>query len=199
MKSMKSTLVLSLALISAASGARAQEAITSAMVPTAEGEQALRQSLVVEASLDTVWDLFTTDAGVSAWMAPVGNVNLRNGGAIRTNYDPCAAPDSSGWIENRIVNFVPRRFLTLQADLEHQREAAWMNEAIYARRADLYSVIEFEAAGEDSTRITIWGLGYGTGPEWETILSFFTAGNAWTFGQLRKALSGEEVYAPCAG
>mgnify|MGYP000176853787 CR=1 FL=1 len=131
-------------------------------------------------------------------MAPVGHVDLRSGGTIRTNYDPCAAEGDDGWITNRIVNFVPGRFITLQANLEPQREAEWMNETIYARRDSLYSVIEFEEVSESRTRITIWGLGYGDGLEWQTMLGFFTAGNEWTFGQLRKAVAGEQAYPPCA-
>ena len=164
----------------------------------AEDEQALRQSLVLEVPLADLWYLFTTDQGVTEWMAPVGSVDLRSGGMIRTNYDACAQLGDDGWIENKIVNFVPHRFITLQADLEPQREEVWMNEEVYARRENLYSVIEFEEIAPDRTRLTMWGLGYGTGPEWETILDFFTAGNEWTFGQLQRAIAGEDVYRPCA-
>lgn len=169
----------------------------SEVIETAEGERALRQSLVVDADLATTWALFTTSEGAAKWMAPVGEVDLRTGGSIRTNYDPCAAPGDPGSITNTIVNFIPQRMITLQADLEPQREAAWMNEAIYARRHRLYSVIEFAAVDASHTRITIWGLGYGEGEEWETMLAFFTTGNEWTFGQLEKAVAGEQVYPAC--
>lgn len=188
--------VAALALI--AQPVAAQDSITSETVETSEGEIALRQSLVIAADLATTWDLFTTSEGVSQWMAPVGHVDLRNGGAISTNYNACATQEDGGWITNRIANFVPRRFITLQADLEPQREAAWMNETIYARRDNLYSVIEFEVVGEGQTRVTIWGLGYGEGPEWETMLGFFIAGNEWTLGQLQKAVAGQQAFAPCA-
>lgn len=191
-------LFLAIALTLGTQPLAAQEAITSETIATAEGEIALKQSLVVETGLADAWALFTTDAGVRQWMAPVGAVDLRSGGAIRTNYNACAAPGDEGTITNTIVNFVPQRFLTLQADLVPQREAEWMNEAIFARRDNLYSVIEFEAVSQGRTRITIWGLGYGTGPEWETMLGFFIAGNEWTLAQLQKAVAGEQAFAPCA-
>ena len=193
---MRALAMLAALALAGAAPAGAQET-TSDRIPTAPGEQALRQVLEVEADLATTWVLFTTDAGVRQWMAPVGVVDLRNGGSIRTNYDPCAAPGDPGTITNRIVNFVPGRMLTLQADLEPQREASWMNETIYAARDRLFAVIEFEAVTPDRTRITMWGLGYGTSPEWETILGFFTAGNEWTFGQLQRALAGEANYPAC--
>lgn len=175
----------------------AQEA-QSERIAVSESEQVLRQSLVLDAPLADVWNLFTTDAGVSSWMAPVGYVDLRTGGMIRTNYNACAEREDDGWIENTVVNFVPERMITLQANLEPQREAAWMNETIYAARENLYSVIEFEEVTPDRTRITMWGLGYGTGPEWETMLGFFTAGNEWTFGQLQTAIAGGQAYPGCS-
>ncbi|MEL1250895.1 SRPBCC family protein [Aurantiacibacter gilvus] len=175
----------------------AAQDVQSERNPVSEDEQALRQTLVLDAPLADLWNLFATDAGVSSWMAPVGYVDLRTGGMIRTNYNACAEPEDDGWIENTIVNFVPERMITLQANLEPQREASWMNETIYARRDNLYSVIEFEAVSPDQTRLTMWGLGYGIGPEWETILGFFTAGNEWTFAQLQRAVAGEQVYPGC--
>ena len=46
--------------------------VESRVIPTAEDEQALRQSLVLEVPLADLWYLFTTDQGVTEWMAPVG-------------------------------------------------------------------------------------------------------------------------------
>ena len=73
-----------------------------------------------------------------------------------------------------------------------------MNEAIYARRDDLYNVIEFEAVSENQTRITSWGLGYRQDPEWMEMLNFFIAGNTWSFQQLQRAVAGEQVWPECA-
>ncbi len=178
------------------SPAAAQD-VQSERIVVSDSEQVLRQTMVLDTGLDHAWMLFSTGEGVSSWMAPVGHVDLRTGGMIRTNYDACAEPEDHGWIENTVVNFVPRRLITLQANLEPQREASWMNETIYARREHLYSVIEFDEVAPGQTRLTIWGLGYGTGPEWETMLDFFTVGNEWTFAQLQRAIAGEQVYPGC--
>lgn len=190
------TAILAAAAFALPLPAFAQE-VESERIPVSEDEQILRQTLLLAAPLADVWNLFATDAGVSSWMAPVGYVDLRTGGMIRTNYDACAQPEDDGWIENTIVNFVPDYMITLQANLEPQREASWMNETIYARRDSLYSVIAFEEVAADQTRVTIWGLGYGAGPEWETMLGFFTSGNEWTFAQLQRAVAGEQVYPGC--
>lgn len=169
----------------------------SEAITVGDGEQALRQSLVLDAPLPRVWSHFTTNEGVSSWMAPVAEVDLRSGGTIRTNYDACGAIGDEGTITLNIVNFLPERFLILRADLDAARDAAWMNEAILERAPDMSNLIEFEALEDGRTLVTSWGLGYGTGKDWEQMIGFFTAGNDWSFGQLRRALAGETTYPAC--
>ena len=186
-----------IALTGFSASAVAQESETT-FIAISEDEQVLRQSLIVDAPLAQVWARFTTDEGVASWMAPVGEVDLRSGGAIRTNYDACAAVGDDGGITLDIVNFVPEQFIILKTDLSANSDAEWMNDAILQRGPDMSNLIEFEALDEQQTRITSWGLGYGTGEDWEQMIAFFSAGNDWSFGQLRRALAGETVYAPCA-
>lgn len=117
----KLLLPLSIALLG--NPAKAQDVQSDAIALGGE-EQALRQSLVLDAPISEVWARFTTQEGVSSWMAPVAQVDLRSGGHIRTSYDPCAAIDDEGMITLTIVNYVPERFLLLRSDLEAARDAA---------------------------------------------------------------------------
>ena len=173
--------------------------VTSTTVEVSENEQALRQEIVLPVPVTEAWKWFTDPAHVAKWMAPVAEVELRTGGSIRTNYDACNAVGDDGTITLNIVNFVPGEMLTLQAELDPQQRAKWMNDAIWERRERLYNVIAFEPVGEGQTKVTSWGLGYGTGEDWATIIGFFTAGNEWSYGNLRKAIAGEAVYKPCDG
>lgn len=167
------------------------------MITVGEGEQALRQSLILDAPIGEVWARFATDDGVASWMAPMGEVDLRSGGSIRTNYDACATIGDEGTITLNIVNFVPEQLLILQSDLSVSDDAAWMNDAIRERAPQMSNLIEFESVEGGRTRVTSWGLGYGTGEDWEQIIGFFIAGNEWSFAQLGRALAGEEVYPAC--
>lgn len=162
-----------------------------------DDEQALRQTVVFDAPIEEVWSRFTTADGVASWMAPVAEVDLRSGGAIRTSYDPCGTLDGDGTITLSIVNYVPNTLLILKTDLSNADEAAWMNDAIRERAPNMANVIEFESLEDGRTQITSWGLGYGTGENWEQMIGFFTAGNEWSFGQLRRALAGETVNPVC--
>ncbi|WP_165853463.1 SRPBCC family protein [Aurantiacibacter aquimixticola] len=187
--------------VSAAAQDEQQDAagvVMSEMVRISESEMALKQSVIVDADLEQTWAFFTEPSQVMRWMAPVADVDLRTGGTIRTHYDSCASIGDANTIELTIVNFVPQHLLTLQSNLDTAREAEWMNEEIYARRENLYNVIEFTPLDRDRTQITSWGLGYGDGPTWQTMFDFFIRGNEWSFGQLNRAIAGEEVWPDCA-
>ena len=189
-------LLLPIVALAFAGCAHAQE-ISSDRIAVSEHEQALVQTLVLDAPVEQVWAHFTTSRGVSSWMAPVAEVDLRSGGSIRSNYDACAAVGDAGTITLEIVNLVPERMLLLRSDLSVAADAEWMTPAIMERGPHMANLIEFEALDDGRTQITSWGLGYGIGEEWETMIGFFTAGNEWSFGQLARALAGEEVYPGC--
>lgn len=189
-----STILLTVAALFTGAMASAE----SVMIDTGPDERALKQTIIFEADIDTVWAMFTTSAGVSQWIAPVGEVDLRTGGAILTNYDACASIDDSRTITLAIVNFVPKKFLTLQSDLTNQREADWMSDEVYDRREQLYSMFEFLPLEDGRTQLVSWGLGYGKSEAWDEMIEFFTAGNEWTFDQLHKALAGEKTFDPCS-
>lgn len=152
-----------------------------------DGQLFLRQEVVLNTDIASAWALWTTAEGARAWIAPVAEVDLRPGGSIRTHYDATAAIGDPGTIETMIVNFVPEKLLTLQADLAPV-QADWLAEAIRAEAGNLYNVIEFEALGDNRTRIISWGIGYRDDPEWQTMIDFFTRANRWTFGELQKAV-----------
>lgn len=175
----------------------AAQEVQSERIAISEDEQALRQVLVLDAPVEQVWAHFTTTDGVTSWMAPVAEVDLRSGGTIRSSYDACAAIGDEGTITLQVVNFVPERMLLLRSDLSVAADAAWMTPAILERGLDMANLIEFEALDDGRTRITSWGLGYGTGEDWETMIGFFIAGNEWSFGQLGRALAGEQVFDGC--
>ena len=71
----------------------------------------------MNASLDAVWAAYTTEDGWRAWVAPHVAIDLRTGGVIETNYDRDGHIGGPGTNRLHIVHYVPRRLLTLQAEL----------------------------------------------------------------------------------
>ena len=60
-------------------------------VVTSDDPKRIDWDVVVPASLDAVWDAFTTQAGMTSWIAPGATVDLRSGGDWLVNF-PGAAP-----------------------------------------------------------------------------------------------------------
>lgn len=183
--------ILALAALFWSPLATAQPAPSSTIIE-GEGDQVfLQQTIDLDTDLASAWSLYTTDEGASRWMAPSIEVDLRPGGSMRSHYDPSATIGDPGTVEVRIVNYVPRRLLTLQADLS-ALEADWLTPEVRAAQDQLYNVIEFEALGPDRTRITSWGIGYRDAPGWKKVIAFFTQANEWTLGQLAAAVNQDE-------
>lgn len=154
------------------------------LIPLAAFAQEPRK-LVVEGDVDAspaeVWKLFTTVEGVTSWMVPKAEVDLRIGGSMRTNYNPKGKVGDAMTITNQILCFDPERMLSLKnvgapEGFPHAKATK-----------DTWSVIYFEPLDEGKrTRVRVVGLGWGEGPEVDAAYAFFEQGNAWTIKRLQE-------------
>ena len=188
------TLVASVSLVALAfvssrhdddQGAKATQdgtaSISSRDVKTAAGERVLIEEILLEAPVADVWSAYTTNEGWTAWASPVAEVDLRNGGTIRTHYDKDAQIGSPGTNTLHIVNYVPERLLTLRADLQDNWPEVMKQDA-----GHLMNVIVFEPIDKTRTRIRSYGCGYGTSPAYEELLKFFIPANAGLYRKLKE-------------
>lgn len=135
---------------------------------------------IVNAPLVRVWDSFTSADSIKSWMAPHADIDLRVGGKLRTNYNPDGVLGDSGTIENTILSFEPLRMLSIKATkppadfpFKGSLDAMW-------------SVIYFETAGPQLTRLRIVGMGYDESAESQKLRDFFERGNALTLKKLQE-------------
>jgi uncharacterized protein YndB with AHSA1/START domain len=160
--------------------------IESRVQKTEAGELILLHTVSIEAPVAEVWKAYTTSEGYAAWAAPVVEVDLRAGGSIRSHYDPDAKLGDPQTNRLRIVNYVPERLLTLQADVSEN----WP-EILRADAENLYNVILFESPTPDTTRILSYGLGYRDSTEMRGLMGFFEVANATLYEGLIAQLEGE--------
>ena len=160
-------------------------AIESRIITAETGERTLLQDVLIEAPVAEVWKAYTTGDGFAAWAAPVAEVDLRNGGTIRTHYTSGAAIGDPGTNTLHIVNYVPERVLTLRAELAPNWPEVMKHDA-----ENLMNVIVFVPEGERRTRILSYGCGYGTAEAYEKLLTFFIKANEGLFVKLKKFLEG---------
>lgn len=146
-----------------------------------DGSRVLIEEVYLNASIEAVWDAYTTEAGWSAWASPVCAIDLRAGGTIQSNYDPEAEIGDAGTNELHIVNFAPLRLLTLRADVSDRWPEVMQHDA-----ENLMNVIIFDDIGPGQTRIQSFGLGYGDAPEYDGLLGFFADANAGLYEDLKR-------------
>lgn len=139
----------------------------------------LIQSFEVEASVDKVWNAYTTKEGWKKWVAPVAEIDFKIGGLIQTNYNKEAKIGDEGTIRLHIINYVPRKLLTLQAEISESFPVFMKEDA-----KGFYNVISFEKINDYTTKITSFGIGYKKNPKYLELLNFFIKGNEASYIQL---------------
>jgi uncharacterized protein YndB with AHSA1/START domain len=146
--------------------------------------QETREVLEVEidASVDDIWNAFTTTKGLQSWVAPLADVDFRIGGKWRSNYNPAGELGDADTIENTILSYDPKRMISLKAtrfpqgfEFEDAAKKTW-------------SVFYFTPVSDTKTKIAIVGLGYDDSEQSQKMLAFFRPANKYSMDQLAAAL-----------
>ncbi len=146
---------------------------------TAGGEKFLCLSIMVNKSLDDVWNTIATESGLKKWIAPVVSLDLRVGGTIKTNYNEAAKIGDDGTITLGIMSYLPEEMLVLKVALNDK-----FAEKCRQEDKNLQEIIQVKPLGENKTMIISTMAGWGQGREWNETYNFFEKGNKWTFQEL---------------
>jgi uncharacterized protein YndB with AHSA1/START domain len=146
----------------------------------AQGQEPLVTEGVVDAPLDSVWNAFTTTAGLESWMAAHASFDLRIGGTMQAVYAPEGKLGDASTIENTILAYEPKRMLTIKVS----KAPAGFPFPIAIR--SMWTVIYFEAVDSTQTRIREVSMGFGTDEESQKMRQFFDRGNGYTLVALQK-------------
>ena len=150
------------------------------LVRAANGQQPIVTEGVVGAPLDSVWNAFTTSAGIESWMAAHATFDLRIGGTMQTVYAPAGKLGDASTIENTILAYEPKRMLTIKVS----KVPAGFPFPNAIR--NMWTVIYFESVDSKATRIREVSMGFGAGDESLKMRQFFDRGNASTLAALQK-------------
>jgi uncharacterized protein YndB with AHSA1/START domain len=148
----------------------------------AEGHRIQQLEAIVNAPVEKVWNAFTTDAGFESWATPMAHVTPGNGGVIEASYLPTAKVGDPDNIRNRMIVYWPNHLLVLQN--EHVPKNAPFKPEVIDR---IRTVIEFEDMGGGHTRVIESGIGYGEGPDFDSMYAHFRDGNVQEFRLLAKS------------
>jgi len=147
----------------------------------ADGERFLRFEIIVNTNVDETWKIIATEEGIKKWMAPVAALDLRTGGALKTNYNETSKIDDKGTITLGIINYIPSEIITYKITLNEL-----FAEKCRKEDKNLQHIIQLKSLGQNKTKIISTMAGWGQGKEWDEAYSFFEKGNEWTFQKLLK-------------
>jgi uncharacterized protein YndB with AHSA1/START domain len=139
-------------------------------IPALAADRILRAELVLNAPVETVWNLWTTTEGVTSFFAPGANVEPRVDGLYEIWFNPAAEPGNRGADGMRILDFEPSRRLAFTWNAPPSQP--------YARAQRTVVDVRFEKAAEKKTRLVFTHSGWGDGPEWDTAYAYFD--KAWS-------------------
>jgi len=148
----------------------------------AEGRRVQQLEAIVNAPVTKVWEAFTTDAGFESWATPMAHVTPGNGGMIEASYLPTSKIGDPENIRNRMVVYWPNHLLVLHN--EHAPKNGPFKQEIIDK---IRTVIEFQDLGDGRTRVIESGVGYGEGPDFDSMYAHFRDGNAEEFALLAKS------------
>lgn len=142
----------------------------------ANSEKMLRVEVTVPAPRAQVWKAFATSEGLSSWLAPNSNVELKPGGEWMVHF-----PGGSTGGGN-IVSFKPEKEIVISA-LAPDKFPTVRAERTTAR-------FELEDHGK-GTLVRLTQTGWKDGDEWDRAYEYLTAGNAQLLATLhRRFVSG---------
>jgi len=136
----------------------------------------LKQSFIVNVVLDSVWNAYTTKIGWESWATAIADIDFKINGIIKTNYNKAGKIGDESTITLHILNYVPKRMLTLQAELTKN-----FPEFMKADEKDLYNVILFEEVSPSKTKVTSYGIGYKNNEKYMSLMKFFIQGNEQSY------------------
>jgi len=149
-----------------------QNRIVSTIDSTYNNEIVLIQEFTVNVPLDSVWDAYTTKKGWESWAVAIAEIDLKVGGYIKTNYNANGKIGDSTTIVTHIINYVPKKLLTLQAEITENFPEFMKKEA-----KDFYNVIYFDETEKGKTNIKSYGIGYKNTKKYLSLMKYFIQAN----------------------
>lgn len=132
-------------------------------------ERVIREEVLVDATVDEVWEAWTTEGGIRSFFAPACNVELRVDGRYEILFSPDAPPGQRGAEGMRVLAFEPKTMLafTWNAPL-HLSEV---------RGQLTHVLIRLRRREDGRTQVALTHSGWGEGGQWDEAFEYFE--RAW--------------------
>ena len=159
--------------------ALAGAAIALAATAAIGAERAIDKEVVVAAPIESVWQAWTTRAGIRTFFAPDAEIDARVGGAFHIHINPFAEPGMKGADD--------MRYMALQRPtmLSFDWNAPPSLPEVRAQRT--FVVVRLAPVDAQSTRVTLHHTGWGSGGQWDDTYAYFDRAWGNVLGNLKKS------------
>lgn len=132
-------------------------------------DKVIRKEVIVPATIDQVWETWTTTEGVNTFFSSAAKVELRIGGPFEIYFLLDAPYGSRGSEDCHILSYLPKRMLSFE----------WNAPPSFGdlRGIHTFVVLEFEEVGPDQVNLTLSHIGWGRGEDWDQVYDYFD--KAW--------------------
>jgi uncharacterized protein YndB with AHSA1/START domain len=144
----------------------------------AAAERALDKTVVVNATLDQVWEAWTTREGITSFFAPDARIDARVGGAFQIHMDPLAEPGMKGADDMRYLALQAKKMISFDWNAPPSLPEA--------RQQRTFVIVRFEPVTDKSTRVTLHHVGWGDGGEWDKSYAYFDRAWGFVLGNLKQ-------------
>ena len=134
---------------------------------------------LVNASIDAVWKAFTEKSVIEKWMVAKTEIELKVGATWKTSYNKDSDLNDDTSIHQTILAYDPGRMLAF-------RTIKIPKGFPYPAVMNTWTVVYFESAGADKTRVTIRMMGLEDNEQGRQMRAFFEPGNKSQFDALAK-------------
>jgi uncharacterized protein YndB with AHSA1/START domain len=148
----------------------------------APGTLSLEVSVVLDVPVADVWEAFTTPEGITSWMAPVADIDLAIGGAIRATYVEGDALGGASTTVMTILAYDPERMLALQT-------TTFPEGSPFAEVGrGTWAIFYFDELADGRTEVTNVAHGYRDGEDSRRMMGFFEQANVMLLEKLGAVL-----------
>jgi uncharacterized protein YndB with AHSA1/START domain/uncharacterized protein YciI len=145
----------------------------------------ISKQVTVRATLEDVWECWTTSEGIASFFTPDSQVELRVGGPYELYM--MAQPDAVGRGSEgcKVLSYVPHEMLSFEWNFPPKVPT------LRYSGAKTHVVLRFEDQGDGTVRVRFDQLGWREGEDWDQGYAYFDAAWDWVLGNLKKKFQGD--------
>lgn len=143
-----------------------------------QSDRILRKETVVPATLEEVWNAWTTTEGVKTFFSPEAKVELAVGGSFENYWDMEAEYGSRGSEGCRVLSYLPMEMLSL----------SWNAPLDFGELRNVYTIVvlQFREIEPGKVKVVLSEHGWGKGEDWDKLYDYFDRAWSQVLGNLKK-------------